>query len=304
MITRLAHGSVRWIDVVEPTKDEVRSLLEEFALDPLIADELTTPSQRNRVDTRDDYFYVVLHFPAFRHLHETAARPLELDFIVGRDWIITARYEHLDPLERFRSVFEMHATLAHTTMPHAGMAFHRMLADLYAILYDELEHIETRIDAAEERVFEGYERDMVVELSFISRDVLNYTQALEGHYPMLLSLEAPGVALYGYEYARNVRSLVGDYERLAAAVKSHRASLVELRETNDALLTTKQNETMKVLTIMAFVTFPLSLFTSLFGMGTRFTPIIGHAHDFWIIVGIMCAAALAFFAFFKYKRWL
>jgi Mg2+ and Co2+ transporter CorA len=55
---------------------------------------------------------------------------------------------------------------------------------------------------------------------------------------------------------------------------------------------------------MAFVTFPLTLFASLFGMNTEMTPIIGHPADFWIIVGIMLSAAITFFAYFKYKRWL
>jgi magnesium transporter len=98
--------------------------------------------------------------------------------------------------------------------------------------------------------------------------------------------------------------LSGDYDRLANEMKSNRASLLELRDTNNSLLTTKQNEIMKIFTIMAFVTFPLSLFASLFGMNTVGTPILGNRLDFWIIVGIMFAAASVFFAFFKYKKWL
>ncbi len=55
---------------------------------------------------------------------------------------------------------------------------------------------------------------------------------------------------------------------------------------------------------MAFVTFPLSLFASIFGMNTVATPILGHRLDFWIIVGFMLSAAVVFFSYFKYKKWL
>jgi magnesium transporter len=305
MLHRHTHGDLVWVDVVSPTQEEVRSLMEEFHLDPLIADELLAPSVRNRVDAREDYFYLVLHFPAFKHLHDVSGVALELDFVVGKKWIITTRYEAVDPLHDFSKIFEMDSVLDRQNMgEHAGFVFYYMLAEIYRTLSDELTHIGVRLDAAEDRVFHGYEREMVIELSHISRDLLNYSQALDTHSAMLQSIETPGVALFGYEYARNLRSIIGEYERLASAIKSSRASLVELRETNNSLLTTKQNEIMKVFTIMAFVTYPLTLISSAFGMNTVMTPIVGHQFDFWIIVGIMLSAAVTFFAFFKYKRWL
>lgn len=305
MITRQVHGDLVWVDLISPTQEEVRSVMEEFSLDPLIVEELLAPSARNRVDARDDYFYVVLHFPTFKHLHEVSAMPLELDFIVGRKWIITTRYVEIDPLHQFSRLFEIETLVNRKNMgEHAGYIFYYMLTELYKTLYDELLYIGTRLDTAEERIFEGFEKEMVIELSNISRDLLNYSQALDSHGGMLESLETPGVALYGYEYARNIRSVTGEYERLANAVKSNKASLSELRETNNSLLSTKQNEIMKIFTIMAFVTFPLSLIASIFGMNTKTIPIVGHPWDFWILVGIMLAAAVAFFAYFKYKRWL
>jgi len=279
--------------------------MDEFLLDPLIADELMVPSMRNRVDARDEYFYLVLHFPAFKHQHAVAGIPVELDFIVGRSWIITTRYTEIDPLHQFSTLFEVDTVLDKRNMgEHAGYVFYYMLSDLYRSLNDELAHTSARLDDAEERIFTGYEKEMVCELSIISRDLLNYTQALNGHTLMLQSIETPAIALFGYEYARNIRSAVGEYERVKSTLAAHRESLTELRQTNDSLLTTKQNEIMKVFTIMAFVTFPLTLFTSLFGMNTKVTPILGHPWDFWIIVGIMVSAAFTFFAYFKYKRWL
>ncbi len=310
MITRQEYGEFVWIDLMSPTHDEIRSIMEEFSIDPLIADELSAPSVRNAVDARDEYFYLVLHFPSFNTSEKTdfnrvSTTSLELDFIVGKKWIITTRYESADPLHRFQKLFETETMLNKNDISkHAGIAFYHMLNELYKSLYDELTHISSRLDYAEERIFSGEEKKMVIVLSKISRDILNYVQALDGHDEMLRSLETPGVALFGYEYARSVRSIIGEYSRLANAIKSSKASVVELRETNNSLLTTKQNEITKIFTIMAFVTFPLSLFASLFGMNTVTTPILGHKWDFWIIIGIMISAAVLFFAYFKYKKWL
>ena len=92
--------------------------------------------------------------------------------------------------------------------------------------------------------------------------------------------------------------------RVYNMIRNHLDMLAELRETNNSLVYTKQNEAMKVLTIMAFITFPLSLLAGIFGMNTTATPLIGSRHDFWIIISIMITATVAFFGFFKYKKWL
>ncbi len=305
MLYRHTHKDIVWVDATKPTQEEVRSLMEEFDLDPLVADELLAPSVRSRVDTRNEYFYLVLQIPAFRHLHDLDGISLELDFVVGRNWIITTRYDSIDPLHDFSRLFDIDTVLDKRSMgEHAGYVFYYMLTEIYRMLLDELTHIDVRLDVAEERIFQGYEREMVEELSRLSRDLLNYSQALDNHAGMLRSIETPGVALFGYEYARILRSALGEYERLASAIKSARSSLNELRETNNSLLTTKQSEIMKIFTIMAFVTFPLTLISSVFSMNTEVTPIVGHPHDFWIIVGVMLSIASSFFAYFKFKRWL
>jgi len=306
MLNRHTYNTLTWIDAVSPTADEVRTLVHEFTLDGLVAEELLMPSARNRVDARHDYLYLVLHFPAYTETNAVANASFEIDFIVGRTWIITTRYSTFNLLHGLPALLEVETALSdkRERLGHAGVILYHMLVMIYTTLSDKLAQLATHLDTVEERIFGGYEKEMVRDLSCISRDILNYSQALDSHRDILESLETPSASLFGYEYVRNVRSVAGDFERLAAALRSNRASLEELRETNNSLLTTKQSEIMKTFTIMAFVTFPLSLFAAIFGMNTITTPIIGHPHDFWIIVGIMLSAALVFFAYFKYKRWL
>jgi magnesium transporter len=62
---------------------------------------------------------------------------------------------------------------------------------------------------------------------------------------------------------------------------------------------------MRVLTIIAFVTFPLMLFAALFGMSNMVSmPIVGTKGDFWIIVGLMLISAFVLLWYFRRKKWL
>jgi magnesium transporter len=121
---------------------------------------------------------------------------------------------------------------------------------------------------------------------------------------MLDSLEAMGNRFFGTDFSYALKSVFADFARVDNALMNERDVLLELRDTNDSLLSTKQNETTKHLTMMAFVTFPLTLLVGVFGMNTTYMPIIGMKHDFWIIIAIMAVITCSFFLFFRYKKWL
>jgi len=254
----------------------------------------------------DTMIYMVLHFPAFKHTHASQQNQ-EVDFVIGKNFLITTRYDTIDPIHKFSKIFEVNSILdkdKNGTSEHAGFVFYKMAKKLYHAIEHELEYMSDSLDVIEQKIFEGREKEMVSELSKISRELLNFKQALVTHRDILGSFEIVSKKFFGEQYVYKSRNIISEYFRVQNAIAANMDSLVELRETNNSLITTKQNETMKILTIMAFVTFPLSLFASVFGMNTQTLPLTGFKGDFWVILGIMALAAIFFFAFFKYKKWL
>jgi magnesium transporter len=145
---------------------------------------------------------------------------------------------------------------------------------------------------------------MVIEISHIGRTIHNFRQVLLGHEEMLKALEPASARLYGPEFSFYMRSAQNEYAHVRTILNHLRDSLLELRETNNSLLTAKQNEVIKVLTMMAFIIFPLTLIAGIFSMHTQYTPIIGTAGDFWIVLGIMVAVAAGILIYFVRKGWL
>jgi magnesium transporter len=97
---------------------------------------------------------------------------------------------------------------------------------------------------------------------------------------------------------------MGEYLKVEEMLQDQKEILVDLRSTNDSLLSTKTNEIMKLLTATTFLMLPATLIGALFGMNTVGTPLIGHAYDFYIVVGIMFVIAFSTFLYFKHKRWI
>jgi magnesium transporter len=303
MHSRYQHHELVWIDLESPTRDEVRAIAEEFAIEPLIAEELLLPSSKPRAEFHGAYAYVVMHFPALHHSHKSHEQ--EMDFVIGRNFLITTRYDTVDPLHKFSKVFEVNSILDKSMIgEHAGFVFFYMLKKLYRAVEHEVEYVKHDLHAIEEHIFSGDEVPMVAAISRSARDLLNLRQTIEPHRETLHSLEEGGPKFFGEDFAPYLRALSNEYYRVHNHIMRHTEFLHELRETNNSLLTTKQNETIKILTVMAFFTLPLSLIASIFEMNTVSTPILGVRGDFWIILGLMAAVAISMFTFFRYKKWL
>lgn len=301
MLTRHVQRHLTWVDLVAPTPAEVRSIMQEFDLDPLIAEELLVPSFRSKVERRGDAIYAILHFPILRGNQRPQQ---EIDFVIGKHFLITTRYETVDPLHAFAKIFEVNAVLGRGSATHGGHLFVSMARSLYLALADESNVLARRLQDIEDRIFKGDERQMVVQISQVGRVIHDFRQALSPHEEMLMSLESATARFFGSEFSYYVHDLQGVYNRMARGLENVRDSLIELRETNNSLLSTKQNEIVKNLTVIAFVFLPLSFIGTLFQMNTRFTPIIGVQGDFWIVLGGMLVVAISCFFYFRYKGWL
>jgi len=145
---------------------------------------------------------------------------------------------------------------------------------------------------------------MVIALANVSRELLFVKRSLAMHREVLESFEVAGKKLFGEKFAFHLRALIGGYYRVAHAVDGNTAFLLELRETNNALLSTKQNEIMKTIAVLAFIALPATTVLSLFQIDTLSRPIVGLPFDFWILLLMVGAVVLGLFAWFKRRRWL
>lgn len=305
MLTRYQHRKVTWIDLQSPTSEEVRGLLEEFKLPAEVAEELLLPTMKPRVEFyAGSLIYLILHFPAFRHTHG-GDQNQEIDFVIGKYFLITTRYDTIDPLHKFSKVFEVGSILNRADMgEHAGHLFFFMVRKLYKSLEHELEYISDALHTAEEHIFLGRERETVIELSRISHELIDFKQAVRLHQEVLESFEIAARRFFGEDFGYQLRTIIGEYERIKGSIAINIDTVSELRATNNALLSTKQSEIIQVLTIMTFITAPLSLIAAIFGMNTTASPLGDNPYDFWIVLGTMTGVATFFFSYFIYKKWL
>jgi len=180
-----------------------------------------------------------------------------------------------------------------------------LMKRLYARVEDDLESIRQSLMHAEAGIFDSKERRMVEVLSNISRELTDLKQSSRVHKEVIEAFGPAAQAFFGQDFKYHyIDDIIRQYGKIHELTSNNHELLNDLRETNDSLLSTKQNEIMQTLTIIASIIFPLELVTGIFSMNTAYTPIVGSPHDFTIIMAILIVLTLAMIGYFKYKKWV
>lgn len=304
MIKEHEYKNHKWIDLENPSEEEINKIIREYNVPIVAAEDLLSPTPKQRVVMYENCVYVVLHFPALNERRPKSSddNRQEIDFIIGKDYLITVHYDEMKSINAFTKSLSTKEDA--TEVPNAGFIFHKLIKHLYHSLLRDVELIKESLHKAENFIFKGEEKRMVIELSRIHRDILRFNNALVPHREAIAALSNIFSEFLGEEYSYFIRDMLSEYQRVDRRMHTNKDLLEELRHTNDSLLSTKQNEAIKVLTMMAFITFPLTLTAAIFTIPSDHTPIIGGPYDFEIIICIMLAIMVIILSYFNYKKWM
>jgi len=117
-------------------------------------------------------------------------------------------------------------------------------------------------------------------------------------------LERDGPKFFGEELSLYFSDVFGTYQRAWHTLRTFRETILALEDTNQSLLTTKTNETIRILTVFSVILLPLTLLASIWGMNTVYLPFAQAPEGFWVIVALMIFLMGLMIVFFKKKKWL
>ncbi|MGB8816222.1 MAG: CorA family divalent cation transporter [Minisyncoccia bacterium] len=303
MINTYKYKDITWIDSQSPTTEEIETLMEGYRLNPKVARDLLLATYKDTITLYDDYIYMILHFPAIRHSHKKEKQQ-EIDFVLGKNFIITNKYEIIDELEKFAKEFEVNSILKSQNMrDHAGYVFYYIMKGLYSSMHDELESLGDQIKETEQNIFIGKEKEMVNTISQITRELMNFEHTIKPHKEILEKFKNIYTKFFDKDFIENIQKLIDEHKKIKDTLTDAFDSIRELRETNTNLLSTKQNEIMKILTIFTCFALPFSVITGFFQMNTKLTPLVDNTYAWPIIVGVEIVIAILLFFFAKRKHW-
>lgn len=296
-------NKLTWLDLPNPSADDIVYLQENFDIHPLAIEEFVTQTIRPRATQYNNCLFLTIHIPLY-DVKTRTTYPGELDIVLTHDHLITGHNEEIYQLSDFFSKLSESEGKRRLHMNQTpGHLLHQILSLLIESCFPKLDHIHENLMNIEEQVFNGKEKEMVFEISTVKRDILNFRRTLKPQRSILESLTQKEVPFIKAELVPYFQDLIGTNIRLWNSLESNKETIESLEETNNSLLSNKLNLTMKILTIFSAVMMPMTVYSNILAMSADI-PFGNHPFGFWIHIFIMIFISLLTIIAFQAKKWL
>ena len=302
-LDELTTDGLTWVHVSPPVGDHVTPLAERFGWHPLDLEDVLSKRQRPKVDEYHDYLFVVLHFPVYDKAIQRL-NAAELDLFIGSDYLVTIANVELLPITRlFRRCGDDDGLRESLFGKGSGYLLYHVLDDLFDYCFPILDKIGHKLDRVEDDMFEGRSEEVVRDISNVKQEIISYRKIIKPERTTLRLVERRSARFLPDDLEHYYDDIVDAAERIWDLLDNYKEVVEALEQTNESVISHKQNDVLRVLTVVSVVMLPLFVITGLFGMNVAF-PGEGGREAFWAILGVMLAALVGMVGFFRYKRWL
>jgi magnesium transporter len=291
--------NIRWIKLLNPTEEEVRKLGEELKLHPIICESLMKRSDRSKVEIHKHCLFLIYHLPVYDPA-EQVSRRAEMDIVALKDTLITTIYEPLEPLDQFGQ--DLNDRLKGKISDTAEMLYY-LLQEMNEFSMRQLRHVEKKLNHVGEQLFNEADRDLLKEISYIKRDLLAFSIIAVPQHGTLSSLLESCEAFWGEDSKVYFSRLLGDFlkvqhllDNLKSTIESYSTTVSQLFQLDTAVI-------MKRFSVLALLTFPLMLYSTIALQPTVEKTFIRTPQDFWMVFGIIFLVIIAFAFALRKKGW-
>lgn len=286
-----AHQPGDWIRTERPDDEELALLISLGVDGDIVADALD-PNEVPRIESEDDWTYFITRLPDTDDDFNDFTTPIL--FAIGREYLVTVSR---DPLGRLWQPFVEKTQLVTSDREDLFFAMMDAIIDSYE---SRVARINRQMRAVTNDIHHLNPRDIVTLVEY-ERKLNDYLDAL---IPTNTALERirSGKFLHLAEDDRDlVDNLSVDMVQVIARCKSLLRTITNVRDSYRAVMDTRLNETMRVLTVATLaITIPTML-AGLYGMNV---PLPGAESKwlFLVIIAISLAAATVLVYYFARRR--
>ncbi|MEK7131196.1 MAG: CorA family divalent cation transporter [Patescibacteria group bacterium] len=302
----IQNNGLLWVNITQPEEKVLRAAQKRFQLADQDIKESLPSFQRPKFIKRDEYYFMVLHFPVFdrktRRLGFT-----EVDFFLSGQHFITTHNDSLPVIGSFFSECQKsNAARDRYFQGTAAKLFFELLSRLLDSIFPILLHVNDDINAVDKILFAKIpDRKMAEEILRLKTNVVSFRRAMQSHKTVLERLITGGGRELDLQscqsYINSTREHVNEIWHM---LESQKESVDALHQTSESVVGLHMNEIMRTLTVISVITFPLTLVATLFSIGAAGTPLVHDIFGFWKIAVLIAFGALLMFLVFKTKKWM
>ena len=296
---------VLWINIDGLANiDLIRQIGERLDLHDLALEDVVNVHQRAKVEEYDDHAFIVTRMVVPGERIQTE----QLSIFVGDDYVLTFQErpgDCFDPVrERLRRQSSRIRCMGRDYLVYA------LLDAVIDAYFPVLEDHGERLERLEHEVVTQPEPNLIERIHVMKRDLLDLRRAVWPNREMINALIRGETPLVTDQTRIYLRDCYDHAVQLMDFIETYREIASGLIDAYLSSMSTRLNDIMKVLTIIATVFIPLSFIASLYGMNFDRTvskwnmPELGWTYGYPLVLfGMMLIAAVLLIYFYR-NRWI
>lgn len=303
MIETVKLGTLRWNHINHPTEEDFDFLLNKSHVHPLdIEDCKSKINQRPKVDSYDDYNFLILHFPIFdkmgRFLRAKEVKIFwweeQITTIGGSNWVVGKLFQESQDQENRGERFDVGSTDA---------LLYLIVESVMKESFPVVRRIGDDVDRSSRELFEKKAEQVIERISIARKNIILLNTVIKPQLRIFLKFEKGEVEGFADNMEDYWGNILDNYQKMWDMIEDYQELIEGLSSTFDSLMANRTNEIMRVLTLISSIILPLTFITGIYGMNIDL-PLQHKGVAFSFIIGGFISIAVIMILYFKKRRWM
>ncbi|HEX5096540.1 MAG TPA: magnesium/cobalt transporter CorA [Acidimicrobiia bacterium] len=295
--------SLLWVDLTNPTDDDVAFVVEALKIHDLTAEDLTRGNQRTKLDRFNDHFHVALYDDVLRHdgLHST-----EVHIVFREGWLLSVRRAPggIDPELIDEALRRFERRRGEDGADDEGFVLWAILDVVVDRYFDVTDAVDEIIDEIEELVFNERAEGIPQKLFVLRRGLVRFRRQVGPLREVLNELLRREVSCITEPALVRLQDVLDHVLRVLDLIESQRELLTGLLEGQLAVMSNRTNRVMKLTSSWGAILIVATLITGVYGMNFEHMPELTWYYGYPIALGLIGVVTVALYVYFKRRDWL
>ena len=290
-----------WIDI-QGLGDEarLRAIARILGIHGLALGDAVNVPQRAKTLKYPDHLLVVLRAPLAPF--DPSDRVPQVCILIAQDYLVTFQERYFAFFDTVRSRIREEQGLLRRSGP--AMLVYSLADALVEQYYPIVDEISYELDEMEGRMLDDPSPERVARLHQLQRQITTLRRVARPQVDALHKLAAIDASVVPEEAVVFLKDAEDHARQILGRLDAARDVATDLMNAVLATLGHRQNEVMKVLTLVGSVFIPLTFMAGIYGMNFEYMPELGFRMGYPLLLVAMVVVAIAMVAYFRYRGWL
>ncbi len=301
----IEFNGLKWIDIIKPTNKEIKMLKDMYDFHDLLLEDCMTEHQRSKVDSYEDYSFIVLHLPRYRK-ELVRLDTEEIDIFIGPDYLVTLHEGELKPITELAKLCYTDEEARKEYMENgSALLLYEITKSLFDYCFPIIDKIGYIVNDINKQVFSDRSKKMLETISRAKMQIINYRSVIKPLRPVILMLERIIKKYLPEDMDIYFDDITDRIEKIWDMLENYKEVIESADNTFTSLTNHTMNGLMRTFTIIQVTILPMILVSGLFSMNVQGIPMHTYPQAFWIVFGMIFipTSIIGVMLFIKKNKW-